>query len=434
MLAPQTPPSSPALDAYVQSFLDRRDLFLDIAARHGSPLYVIEEQALWDRAHEFIRAFQAEWPAMRVFFPVKTNAHPLVLAAGVKAGLSLDVSSGLELSLALEANPKFVVFSGPAKTDDELTLAIRHRDRVTILLDSPCELGRLESLASQADVRVCAGVRLTTDERGLWRKFGIPLADLAGFMDQAQACPHVDLKGLQFHTSWNLTPAAHVTFIKRLGGALSGLSPAQRERIEFIDMGGGYWPLPGQWLPNPLPTDPHARLNEQGLVPVHELLPADPIGIFARQIGQAVRTHLFPHVRCRIDLEPGRWICNDALHLILTVLDRKGDDIAITDAGTNTVGWEKFESEYFPVINLSRPDWRERPFHVLGSLCTPHDVWGYGYYGSDIRRGDVLLIPTQGAYTYSLRQSFIKPLPRTVMIRADGTTEAWVPPNEDRLR
>jgi diaminopimelate decarboxylase len=82
----------------------------------------------------------------------------------------------------------------------------------------------------------------------------------------------------------------------------------------------------------------------------------------------------------------------------------------------NAVGWERFETEFSPVINLSRPDTIEHKSLVMGSLCTPHDVWGYGYFGQRIEVGDVLLIPQQGAYTYSLRQEFIKPLPKVVCI------------------
>ncbi|MBF0529707.1 MAG: decarboxylase, partial [Deltaproteobacteria bacterium] len=116
--------------------------------------------------------------------------------------------------------------------------------------------------------------------------------------------------------------------------------------------------------------------------------------------------------------EPGRWICNDAMHILLMVLDVKGDDLAITDGGGNMVGWERFESEYFPLINLSRPGMTENPILVLGSLCTPHDLWGHSFFGQDIRIGDVLLIPMQGAYTYSLRQQFIKPIPGAIFVPA----------------
>ena len=57
---------------------------------------------------------------------------------------------------------------------------------------------------------------------------------------------------------------------------------------------------------------------------------------------------------------------------------------------------------------------RERQCLVAGSLCTPHNIWGYGCFGDDIQVGDVMLVPNQGAYTYSLRQEFIKPLPKSV--------------------
>ena len=84
----------------------------------------------------------------------------------------------------------------------------------------------------------------------------------------------------------------------------------------------------------------------------------------------------------------------------MTVVDKKAADLVITDAGTNAVGWERFETDYFPILNLTRPTLKERTCYILGSLCTPHDVWGYSYWGDDIRPEDVLMVPTQGAYTY----------------------------------
>ncbi|HDS15911.1 MAG TPA: decarboxylase, partial [Proteobacteria bacterium] len=105
---------------------------------------------------------------------------------------------------------------------------------------------------------------------------------------------------------------------------------------------------------------------------------------------------------------PGRWLCNDTMHLLLQVIDRKEIDLAITDAGTNSIGWERFVWDYFPILNLSRPALEERPCEIMGSLCTPDDLWGNSYWGEDLKAGDYLLIPNQGAYTYSLRQQFIK--------------------------
>ena len=408
------------LDGFVQSFVERREVFLAASRDHGSPLYVLEEAVLLERAEQFLAAFRSVLPQAQAYYAVKSNNCPQVASALVAAGLGLDVSSGCELEMALRCGANDIVFSGPGKTDGELRLAVQHADRVKVLMDSFAELDRLERAAAQADAAVRVGVRLTTDETGLWRKFGIPLSDLPRFIAQAQECQHLALQGLQFHTSWNMDPGNQVRFIERLGNALGSLDAAQRSWVEFVDIGGGFWPPQGEWL-QPSGT-PEGKLLLAALPSAqprhgHYCLPAAPIEEFARRIGEAVRTHLFPHVACRICLEPGRWVCNDAMHILLTVVDKKADDMAITDAGTNAVGWERFEVDYFPVINLSRPAQTERECYVLGSLCTPHDVWGYGYYGTGIEPGDVLLVPTQGAYTYSLRQHFIKPLPKVVVLR-----------------
>jgi diaminopimelate decarboxylase len=321
--------------------------------------------------------------------------------------------------MALELGAQDIVFSGPGKTADELQLALANADRVTLLMDSFGELARAGQLAAKMGVTVACGVRLTVDPSGLWRKFGIPLDVLPDFFDAASRWPQLDLKGLQFHTSWNMSPEPQVGFITALGRALESMPSALRDRIAFIDIGGGYWPEQGEWL-QPAGTPEGRRREAVGLATGprdrHYWYAATPIETFAEKLSAAILRHLLPLVGCRICLEPGRWICNDAVQLLMTVVDKKAPDVVITDAGTNAVGWERFETDYFPVLNLSRPSLTEQPCFILGALCTPHDVWGYAYFGDDIRPGDILMIPAQGAYTYSLRQHFIKPLPTVYTI------------------
>jgi diaminopimelate decarboxylase len=191
------------------------------------------------------------------------------------------------------------------------------------------------------------------------------------------------------------------------------------DSIEFIDIGGGYWPCEGEWLQF-AGTQEGIRQSSDGKNHAHTRdhyrIPSTPIETFARTLFTAIKTHLFPWVNCRICFEPGRWICHSAMHIFFTVIDKKDADLVITDAGTNAIGWERFEIDYFPILNLSRGGLVEKSCDILGSLCTPHDVWGYSYFGNDIDVGDLLMIPCQGAYTYSLGQNFIKPLPRVVKI------------------
>jgi diaminopimelate decarboxylase len=415
---------TPTLEAgevksYVRSFSRRRDTFLRIRQTQGSPLYLFDRTALLERARRFREAFQAVFADFRAYYAVKSNNHPGVAQNLVEAGFGLDVSSGLELDLALKCGCGDIIFSGPGKTDAELRQAVDHDSAVTVLLDSFAELDRLEDIAKKRQCRVRAGVRLTADETGLWRKFGIPPASLRRFLEQAQTRSHVSICGLQFHTSWNRGPSAQVEFIGRVGQTLRELPSTLRSALTFLDIGGGFWPERGEWL-QPAAT-PAGRLHQALSADIrpsleHYKLPAQPIENFAREIAAAMATHIHPLISCQLRTEPGRWLSDDAMHLLLTVVDKKAADLVITDGGTNTIGWERFENDYAPAINLSRPSEVEHPCLVLGSLCTPHDVWGYAYFGDGIEPGDVLLIPGQGAYTYSLRQQFIKPIARVIPI------------------
>jgi diaminopimelate decarboxylase len=191
------------------------------------------------------------------------------------------------------------------------------------------------------------------------------------------------------------------------------------QSIEFIDIGGGYWPGEGEWLQFAGTEEGRSQKensNKPGPVCAHYQIPSTPLETFAQTLFKAINGHIFPWVKCRICFEPGRWICHSAMYIFFTVIDKKGHDLVITDAGTNAIGWERFEIDYFPILNLSQSGLVEKSCDILGSLCTPHDVWGYTYFGKDIGVGDLLMIPCQGAYTYSLGQNFIKPLPGVVKI------------------
>ena len=404
----------------VSEFATETENLLTLTRKHGSPLYVFDEQRLLARAHSFTEAFKKRLPEIKFYYAMKSNNHPWVSQSLIGAGFGLDVSSGLELTQALELGADSIIFSGPGKTEAEHRLALAHHDRVTVLLDSFGELQRLSELAASLKTKIRAGVRLTTDERGLWRKFGIPPADLPTFMETARDLPYINLRGIQFHTSWNMNPDNQVQFIKRLGSALQAVDEDLLERLRFIDIGGGYWPPAGEWLHYSEDQNRDECLNnalDLGHSLTHYYNESQPIGKFASAIADAVHDYLLCYVPCTVFVEPGRWLCHEAMHILLTVVDKKSDDLVITDGGTNIIGWERYETDYFPVINLSRPANSEHPCLVLGSLCTPHDVWGYSYFGNAIEPGDVLLIPTQGAYTYSLRQDFIKPAATVVRMK-----------------
>lgn len=407
------------LNAFVKGFLDRKTLFLKTAKQHGSPLWIIESSVFTGNANRFSRAFNRFFPDTAFYYAMKSNNHPGMSALALASGFGLDVSGEMEIKTALNLNARDIIFSGPGKTDAEIRLAVAHNRQITLLVDSFGELDRLNALCRKNPPKgpVNVGIRVNTDPQGLWRKFGIELKALPHFWEQVRQVPMIRFKGIQCHTSWNLSPDRQISCVRALGDTMETMPEAFKQQIEFIDIGGGYWPEEGEWLrQGTVLASPENRPGEQPVVPLHYRQPARPIEEFAHSLYTAFATCIFPRVNCRVCFEPGRWLCHSAMHLILTVVDKKAPDLVITDAGTNAIGWERFETDYFPVINLTRPSLSERSCNILGALCTPNDFWGDTYFGEGIEPGDLLMIPCQGAYTYSLGQSFIKALPRVVVL------------------
>jgi diaminopimelate decarboxylase len=392
---------------FIAPYFKNKGLYLDIAKLFGSPLYILETEVLAEKAARFRAEFSRSLPETAFFYAMKSNNLPYLSGHLLKHGFGLDVSSGVELAVALELGASSVIFSGPGKTIPELELAARHPDRVVILLDSIGEAKRLASVLEAKQTRMPVGLRLNNNPEGLWRKFGVLPEDLLSAFKEIQALVRLDFQGLQFHSSWNLNPDRQTAFIRKLGKILSVMPKQFLDAVQFIDIGGGYWPAQGEWLLTDMPQN-------------YTIDQSSAIDLFAKELSTTIKEHILPLTQCRICFEPGRWVCNDAMHILIQVVDCKEKDIVITDAGGNTVGWERYETDYCPVLNLTRPDLSEKKCHILGSLCTPHDVWGYAYFGSDIKEDDILMIPTQGAYTYSLRQQFIKPVPRVAVREGDG--------------
>jgi diaminopimelate decarboxylase len=278
------------LQAYVAHYFRKGRAFIETISMTSSPVYVFEKDVVGEKTSLFRKAFEAFLPDTGYYYAVKSNNSPELAAAILETGFGLDVSSGVELTMALALGATDVVFSGPGKNDAELELAVMNSDKVTVLMDSFGELARLGKIAEAMNRTVRTGVRLTTDPKGLWRKFGILTEDLGRFIKACDDYPYIDFKGLQFHSSWNMGPERQIAFIEHLGQCLGSLPEQDRNKITFIDIGGGYWPECGEWIQ--LAATEKGQLEKAlGADAVsaydHYLNPSTPITVFAEKIGRA---------------------------------------------------------------------------------------------------------------------------------------------------
>jgi diaminopimelate decarboxylase len=407
------------LDHVVQATLARRASLLALAERFPTPFYAFDEQCLRAGLQTFRASFDRQLPRHLPYYAVKSNDHPWMLRAAVRAGYGLDVSSPRELALALEAGAQAIIFSGPGKSEADLKLALRQCRRLIVNMDSFRELERLGSVTSAAKRKLRAGVRVFTRHHGSWSKFGIPLSELGRFFRAAARHPYVQLEGIQFHLSWNRSAEPYARIVEDLGQALrEQLSPAQRAAIRFVDVGGGYKPhrIEG-YFPRDHPVgavvsavDDYFGEQPSFSAPYY-IKDSVPLEDYACTLGAAVQRHLRPLVDCAIFSEPGRIVSTWALHLVMRVVDVKQKDLVILDGGIQMVGWERYLHIYAPAVNLTHPAERELPVQLFGSLCDPEDSFGERCFARRMREGDVIVLPFQGAYTYGVAQEFIRPIP-----------------------
>lgn len=420
--------SARSLLPVVQDVHRKRDRFLEVVRTHGTPCFVLDEEALEDSLGSFDRAFRTI-PDLEPYYAIKVNDHPVVLQSIVEHGYGLDASSERELRLALEAGAKRIIYTGPAKSRAGLSLALEHASEVIVHLDSFHELALLAEVTSTQKRAIIAGVRITS--ASAWNKFGIPLEDLRRFYDFARNHPGIDLCGIQTHRSWNTDHEPYVDMMRQVATYLADhFTIEERANFRFYDFGGGFVPdategeHPWYSPQGKVVRAIYDYFEEEVPFPYkHHTFRSSSLRDYARGIALGIKNHLRPILpNARYMTEPGRIIADSAMHVLLRIADRK-EGLVIADGGLNMIGYERYEDEYFPIVNLTHPGKKEIDCMVYGSLCMMQDRWGYSCFASKLEIGDVLVVPNQGALTYSLSQDFIHGKPPVYILPRSPRTE-----------
>ncbi|TAL60137.1 MAG: hypothetical protein EPN85_07880 [Bacteroidetes bacterium] len=393
----------------VEKILSKRNSFLALVKRYKTPFYVYDQEGLDEDIKRFKKAFHANIPRFQAYYAMKLNHHPLVTRRVVENGMGLDVASKRELSMAIKAGASKIVYFSPGKSDDDLIYAVKHAGIVRIHIDSFSELRRLGAITNKMKKCVEASIRIHIPAHGLWSKYGIPLKWLKNFWKEADIYPFVKLNGIHFHQSRNRTVDFYKNTIREVANYINKhFSSQDRKNIQYIDFGGGFEPYRSEGV----------FLENQSKRQKYHILTPPAIEEYAQSIGDAIKKYLDPVVDAIYLSEPGRYICNGAMHIVLSVADVKDKENCILNGGVNMVGWQRFENEYFPLINLTHPSKTEQPYHMWGNLCTTWDIWGYYCYAKKLLEKDVIVVPYQGALTYSLAQSFINDIPPVYALSA----------------
>lgn len=135
---------------------------VELAKQFGTPLYVVDEALVRQRAREYVQAFRESGLKFQVAYASKAFSVKAMCVLAEQENLSLDVVSDGELYTAIQAGfpAERIHFHGNNKTEEEINMAL-DVEIGCFVVDNFIELHMLNELAAKKDKVVNVLLRIT---------------------------------------------------------------------------------------------------------------------------------------------------------------------------------------------------------------------------------------------------------------------------------
>ncbi len=399
------------MNAQIQSVLRQ------VRTEFGTPSYVYFLDRMLSNIARVRDAFDGRFG---ISYAVKSNPNRELLKRFSSHVDTLDVSSGGELQRALDAGHPAdrVTFSGPAKSREELELAVRVGCG-EMVVESPNELDMLNELASASGVTMPIFLRINpataprhfgVNMAGKPSQFGIDEEDMPTVLGQLDTWPNLALRGFHIYSGTN---------------CLNAEALAENFSI-FIDLFTRF--------SEAADIHPHKLIFGSGFgIPYHDGDDTLDLAQVARLINPLIddmrRNDRLADAKCM--LEMGRYLIGPEGYLVSSVIAQKrsrGKNIRLLDTGFNghLAAWGMMGTiirRNWPIWNIDGDMNAARETYMLtGPLCTTIDTLADDLELPKLSRGDAIAIGSSGAYGMSSSPiRFIsQPIPREVLVTVDG--------------
>ena len=361
-----------------------------LAARTGqTPFYAYDRQLLIERVAELRAALPN---SVKLHYAMKANPMPALI--GVMAGLvdGIDVASGGELKVALDAgaDPAEISFAGPGKRRGELTQAVAAG--VLINIESFREVSELANISAELGLPARVAVRVNPDFElkgsgmkmgGGPKQFGVD-AELVPELLSEIGRTGLAFEGFHlFAGSQNLRAESICEAQQKSYELALRLAADAPSPVRFLNLGGGFG----------IPYFPgETRLD------------LAPIGSNLDTLVQRAATDM-PDAHIVIEL--GRYLVGEAGIYVARVVDRKvsrGQTYLVVDGGLNhhlsaSGNFGQVIRKNYPVAIGNRMNSANcESVSVVGPLCTPLDLLADRMELPVAGLGDLVVIFQSGAY------------------------------------
>jgi len=376
----------------------------DIAAGHGSPLYVYAGDGIRD---DFTRFAAAVAPVNgTVHYALKANSALGVMSLLARQGAGADIVSGGEMERALAAGVPAdkIVFSGVGKTATEIGAALdagigqinaESHQEVEMISRVAASRGVVAPVALRVNVDVApkTHAKISTGQRST--KFGVSTSqnEAATLYRRMAGDAHIAPTGLAVH----------------IGSQIIDLDPFERAYTALLDFGTA---LRGEGLSVPV-------LDLGGGIGV-DYQRGTPTDFTA--YGEMV-ARLFADTGFRFGFEPGRSIvANNGLLICSVIHIKPGDNkrFVIVDAAMNELIRPTLYEAHHVIQPVGPLGSIEGPADIVGPICETGDYLGLDRMMPSLAGGDLLAVMSAGAYGAVMASSYNTRPPAGEVMVLDG--------------
>lgn len=390
---------------------------VELAQKYGTPLYIFDEETLRKQCREFIGQFTSRYLDTVVIYACKAYINLALAKIFQEEGMGLDVVSAGEMAIARAAGFPLTkaYFHGNNKSEEELRLALEW-GLGKVVVDNFHELSLIQKVASgmkkKQDIllRLSPGVDPHTHHKTttgiLDSKFGFPIVtgQAEEALKLAMKQPNLNLIGLHSHLG---SPIFEMEPYKEAIGIVLDFSARMKEKHNFImkefSPGGGY-------------AIQYVREN-----------PPPPIANYAEAISSTLREGykklgINPP---RLIIEPGRAIVGRAGVALYSIGARKDIPdlrtyISVDGGMADNIRVALYGARYEALAANRAEDKDTDTFTIAGKFCESGDILLKDMSFPALQPGDLLALPSSGAYCLSMASNYNASLKPAVVIVRDG--------------
>ncbi len=392
---------------------------VDLAAKYGTPLYLMDENKIRQHIKEYKAAFLKYFPAgSNPEFASKSFSCKQIYRIMNEENMCIDAVSSGEIYTAKSAGFQMshCFFHGNNKTDCDIAFAIDSGVGYFVIdnfeeIEAVNLMAKDKGIIQKALLRITPGIDTHTHQKistgNVDSKFGFAIA--TGMADEAVEavlkCENISLCGFHCHIGSQIFESdPFVTAAELMLDFIAHIKTSQNYTADILNLGGGFGV-------KYLESQPTLNLDEKiGEVATAINKKCDELGIDVPKIA----------------MEPGRSIVADAgmtLYTVGSVKEIKGykNYVSIDGGMPDNPRFALYESPYTVMLASRANDKADFTATIAGRCCESGDIIQNDVLIPKPQRNEILAVLTTGAYNYSMASNYNRiPRPPVVMLSNKG--------------